>query len=130
MIDKKKVKLMTKMASYEQNKGKEDFRINDYNKKDYVSIQRLYTFLWVTVGFVCFVALAFLAGMDIWMNKMSFQRMLIAGGLLIIVYIVLLITYLVVASRTYKKKHQNARTRVKKYNHDLTRLLKMYMKEN
>lgn len=130
MIDKKKVKLMTRMASYEQNKGKEDLRINDYNRKDYVSIQCLYTFLWVTVGFVCFVALVLLAGMDTWMNKISFQAMLIVGVLLIIVYIVLLITYMAATSRTYKKKHQNARTRVKKYNHDLTRLLKMYMKEN
>lgn len=130
MIDKKKVKLMTRMASYEQNKGKEDFRINDYNKKDYVSIQRLYTFLWITIGYICLVALIFLAGMDSWLNRLSFQMILVIGIALVVIYIVLLTTYLINTSRVYKKKHQNARTRVKKYYHDLTRLLKMYVKEN
>ena len=38
MLDKEKVKLMTTLAFYEQNEGKEDFKINEYYRKDYVSL--------------------------------------------------------------------------------------------
>lgn len=130
MINEKKVKLMTRMASYEQNKGKEDFKINDYYRKDYVSLKRLYTFFWVTIGYVCVIGLVAMAGFEELMDKMSLQLIIAAGGVLIVGYIALLVFYIVVTNRVYNKKHQNARTRVKKYNHDLTRLLKIYEKEN
>ena len=38
-------------------------------------------------------------------------------------------TYAVVTSHVYNRNHRQARQRVKKYNHNLTRLLKMYEKE-
>ena len=44
-------------------------------------------------------------------------------------YFVLLILFLSLTSRIYNKKHQHARNRVKMYNHDLIKLLKMYEKE-
>ena len=130
MINEKKVKLMTRMASYEQNKGKEDFKINEYYRKDYVSIKRLYTFFWVTIGYVCVVALAGMSVFDKLMNEMSTSMFITMGGILAAGYIALLVFYIIITNRVYNKKHKNARTRVKKYNHDLTRLLKIYEKEN
>ena len=44
-------------------------------------------------------------------------------------YVVVLVSYIGIASHLYNKKHQEARQRVKRYNHILTRLLKMYEKE-
>ena len=35
MLDRSKVKLMTKLALYEQTQGKEDFKISEYYRKDY-----------------------------------------------------------------------------------------------
>ena len=130
MISEKKVKLMTRMASYEKNKGKEDFKINGYYRKDYVSIKRLYTFFWVTIGYVLALALVFMAGFDAWMDKMSMSLIIAAGSVVVAGYIALLIFYILITNRVYNRRHKDARTRVKKYNHDLTRLLKIYEKEN
>ena len=34
MLDERKVKLMTKLALYEETHGKEDFKISSYYRKD------------------------------------------------------------------------------------------------
>ena len=94
MLDERKVKLMTKLALYEETHGKEDFKISSYYRKDYASLHVIYAFLSVSVG-----------------------------------YVVVLVSYIGIASHLYNKKHQEARQRVKRYNHILTRLLKMYEKE-
>ena len=36
MLDERKVKLMTQLALYDQTQGKEDFKISEYYRKDYV----------------------------------------------------------------------------------------------
>ena len=38
MLDERKVKLMIKLALYEETHGKEDFKISSYYRKDYASL--------------------------------------------------------------------------------------------
>ena len=44
MLDKRKIRLMTRAAIYEKNYGEEDFKISSYYKKDYSSLNT-----WVTL---------------------------------------------------------------------------------
>ena len=125
MLDEKRVKLMTKLALYEETQGKDDFKVSEYYRKDYVGMHMICTFLWVTIGYVCLAGLLALAGMDAIISKMSVGFLIT----LMIVAFVLLILFLSLTSRIYNKKHQHARNRVKMYNHDLIKLLKMYEKE-
>lgn len=129
MLDEKKVKLMTRLAFYEQTQGKEDFKVSAYYRKDYASLHTICSIIWVTVGYICAVGLIFLAGMDIFLSSMSFGMMFLMLGILVLVYLFLLILYGVIASHIFNKKHRESRQRVKKYNHDLTRLLKLYERE-
>ena len=48
MLDEKRVKLMTKLALYEETQGKDDFKVSEYYRKDYVGMHMICTFLWVT----------------------------------------------------------------------------------
>ncbi len=130
MLDKRKVKLMTRMASYEQNEGKQDIKISAYYRKDYASLHTLFSVIWVTVGYVCLIALIALGSFDSLIERMSMGLMITLGIILTAGYLFVVIAYAIVANRIYNKKHKDARTRVKKYNHDIMRLLKMYEKEN
>lgn len=130
MIDVKKVKLMTRMASYENNKGKEDLKISAYYRKDYTSLHTLYSVIWVTIGYACLVLLMGICLFDKLMGSMSMGLFIALGAAVVIGYIAVVITYAVVTHVIYSKRHQGARMRVKKYNHDLARLLKIYEKEN
>ena len=129
MLDEKKVKLMTRLAFYEQTQGKEDFKVSAYYRKDYASLHTICSIIWVTVGYICAVGLIFLAGMDNFLSSISFGMMFLMLGILVLVYLFLLILYGVIASHIFNKKHRESRQRVKKYNHDLTRLLKLYERE-
>lgn len=130
MIDEKKVKLMTRMASYENNEGREDIKISAYYRKDYASIHMVYSILWVTIGYGCLAGLAGICLFDKLMDSLSMSTVMTLGIGAVAGYFVVVIVYAVVTRTMYSKKHQKARMRVKKYNHDLARLLKIYEKEN
>ena len=123
MLDERKVKLMTQLALYDQTQGKEDFKISEYYRKDYAGVHILYTVLWAVW------AIVMIAGLDTLMEKMSTALLITLVLAAVVGYVVVLVSYIGIASHLYNKKHQEARQRVKRYNHILTRLLKMYEKE-
>ena len=112
MLDERKIKLMTRMALYEQTKGVSDLKVSAYYRKDYVSIHRLYTLFWVTLGYVGLAALIFLGGFDSWMEKVSIQVIIFLAAAAVIGYLAVLIGYLIAVSVIYDRKHQAARMRV------------------
>ena len=129
MLDERKVKLMTKLALYEETYGKEDFKISAYYRKDYARLHVIYAFLSVSVGYVCLVALLLLAGVEDIMSNMSNGLILFLFLIILAGYVGVVIVYCGIASHIYNEKHKKARKRVKKYNHNLIQLLKMYEKE-
>ncbi len=58
MLDKKRIRLMVRMASYEKTNAKQDQKISSYYKKDYISLNTLITILWITIGYAIIVGLA------------------------------------------------------------------------
>ena len=50
MLNNRKVRLMTRLAIYEQTEGKEDVRISKYFRTDYVRLNVLKSIVAVTVG--------------------------------------------------------------------------------
>ena len=101
----------------------------EYYRKDYAGVHILYTVLWVTIGYIAAWAIAMIAGLDTLMEKMSTALLITLVLAAVVGYVVVLVSYIGIASHLYNKKHQEARQRVKRYNHILTRLLKMYEKE-
>ena len=57
MLDKRKIRLMIKMASYEKQGAEEDLKISSYYKKDYVSMNVWATAIWFTIGYAIVAAL-------------------------------------------------------------------------
>lgn len=83
----------------------------------------------MTVGYVCIVALALLAGMDNLMESMSNGLIIFLALIILAGYVGVVIVYCGLASHIFNEKHKKARKRVKQYNHNLIQLLKMYEKE-
>lgn len=130
MIDEKKVKLMTRMASYENNEGREDLKISAFYRKDYVSYHTVCSILWVTIGYGCLVLLIGISMFDKLLGSMSMGVLVTMAVAAVMGYFAVVVLYGVATYVIYNKRHQKARMRIKKYNHDLTRLLKIYEKEN
>lgn len=130
MLDQRKIELMTRLAFYEQTDGKKDFKVSEFYRKDYTSLHTICSVLWVTVGYLCVIGIVILMVLEDLLENMSNGVIVMLGGMILLGYVALIIIYAIITSHIYDEKHKEARQRVKKYNHDLTRLLRMYEKEN
>lgn len=126
MLDERKVKLMTRLAMYEETQGKEDFQISGYYKQDYIGMHIISSVIWVTIGYAALTALIVLASFSALMSSWSNSMVLMLGLILVVGYLGLLIIYGIISGSIYGKKYRDARMRVRRYNHNLLRLLKWY----
>ena len=101
MIDKRKVRLMTRAAIYEKRYGEEDIKITGYYQKDYSSLNTWITLIWVTAGFFLLAALMFLAGGESLIEGITVVKLLILAAIVLGLYLSLLIIYGIVAGSFY-----------------------------
>ena len=129
MVDKSRIKLMTKMACYDQKMSEEDSEIYGYFKKDYVSFKTLTTALWVTVAYTIITLLGILCYLDKIFNNLTFGKLAMIFVTIVAGYIVVLVGYCVCAHKFYKKKYTDSKKRLKKYYKQIVHLQRIYAKE-
>ena len=129
MLDKRKIRLMTKMAIYEKKYGEEDIKISGYYKKDYSSLNTWITLIWFSAGYLLAAALLVLCGADAILEGLTFLKLLVLIAIAAGAYFALLIIYGIGSGKFYRRKHTQAKQRVKKYYRDMSRLEKIYKKE-
>ena len=93
MLDKRKIRLMTRAAIYEKNYGEEDFKISSYYKKDYSSLNTWVTLIWITVGYGLAVAVLFLGWGEAAMEGITLAKLFVFAAVAIGAYVSLLIAY-------------------------------------
>ena len=129
MIDKSRIKLMTKMACYDQKVSEEDANIYGYFKKDYVGFKTLTTALWITIAYAIIIFAAVFCYIDKIINNLSVGKMMMIFVVVVAIYIVILVSYCIWAHKFYKKKYADSRKRIKRYYKQIVHLQRMYVKE-
>lgn len=129
MLNEKRLKLMTRMAIYENHDGKEDFKISEYYQKDYASLNTWKSIIWVTIGYAIIIGAILLIFLDKIFNVTTISGLLVIAGAIVTGYFMVIVITGIIAHDFYKKKHIEARKRVKRFNNNLTRLGRMYEKE-
>ena len=56
MINEEKIKIMTKLAMYEQGKGRKHLPVSRYYRSDYIGLALIKNFFLVTIGYCLIVA--------------------------------------------------------------------------
>lgn len=125
MLDKKKIRLMARMAAYDKKNARQDLKISSYYKKDYVSLNTLISILWITVGYIIAAMLYVLCNVEFLIENLTITKLLLMGAIAVGIYLILLIIYCVCASGFYSAKHHKAKMRAKRYYRDLARLSKV-----
>lgn len=125
MLDKRRIKLMARMSSYEKKHLNRDLKISTYYKKDYASLNTLITILWITAGYAIMAGLYALCNIDAILKDLDMMKLFLLVGIVVGGYLIVVIIYGVCASSFYKTKHNRAKQRVKKYYRDLSRLEKL-----
>lgn len=129
MIDPKKVRLMTKLAVYEEGPGKRDLKINCYSKKTYVNIKQIESMIAITVAYLLGLVLyCFGIYTDIISQGLKFPYKKYFFHALFF-YLLIIIIDFVCTRRYYAKVYEKMRKDIKQYDYNLYRLEKYIQKE-
>lgn len=129
MVNEERVKLMTKLAIYENTKGRKQLNISKYYKRDYVRYNMYKTAVTATIAFIALITLGVLINAEavlIRLNDLDFMNIAIKLG---IAYVVFVALYMLAARLVYSRRYEKVKPDVIQYNHDLKRLKEMYDRE-
>ncbi len=129
MIDPKKVRLMTKLAIYEEGPGRNDLKINCYSKRSYVNFKQLESIIAVTFAYILGILLyCFGIYTDIISRGLNFpyQKYILHAAIL---YILIIIIDFICTRRYYSRVYEKMKKDIKQYNHNLYCLQKYIQKQ-
>lgn len=129
MINEEKIKLMTKLALYEQGEGKKSIKSDKYYKKDYVGLMMINTAITVTIGYFMLVFLWFVYKINYFVENIVSMNVVNLGIKLLVVYIIILIAYLLIAYVVYSMKYLKQKDMNIEYGENLKQLYLEYKKE-
>lgn len=122
MLNEKRTILMTRLASYEQRKGKGNIKITQYFRSDYLILQILKTLFCTTVAYVLLVGLYVLYHFET-LTENLYQMDLFAFVREIIVwYGVFAVVSCVFTYIIYSYRYVKARKSLKEYMNNLKKL--------
>ena len=129
MLDERKVKLMTKLALYEHTQGKEDFKISEYYRKDYVSYEMIKAFVTSTISFGILFLCWIIYKMDGLTEFLEGKDLPGLGASIAIKYVVFVCIYQIIAFFVYNWRYKKATASVREYYYTLKKVEKLQEKE-
>jgi hypothetical protein len=125
MLNKEKIRWMTKASIYEKREGKTDLRRNEYFLGDYVRGHLLRNLIGITISYILIVGIYMLYKMeDIFTMAANLQIGVLLKEMLL-VYLIFVIIYTGIGIILYTWRYQMSRKRLKKY-YRMLRLIDKY----
>ena len=125
MLNEEKVIAMTRMASYEEGKGKEHLRICSYFRSDYIGAAILKAAGAVTITFVFVIALYIYYNFEDFMENIYQMDMIGLFKTFGKYYLISLIVYVVISYLVAFIKYFIARRNIRKYKNNLKMIRKL-----
>lgn len=129
MLNEERIRLMTRMAAFEQGEGQENLKMSQYYRKDYVGIQMIKTFICSTAAFGILFLLQIFYEMDAWIEEFYRMDLMQLGLSVFIKYIIFTLAYQVIAYVVYSLRYKKGHRSVRQYQARLKKVMKSYEKE-
>lgn len=130
MLNEERIRLMTKMASYEANEGKRNVSIGSYFRGDYIGLQVIKSIISGTIGFFIVFGMFILYDFEVFMADIYKMDLLDFGKNVVIAYLVFIVLYAAASYGVYTYRYTKARKSLKRYYNNLKKLAYLYDKEN
>ncbi|MCI9032709.1 MAG: hypothetical protein HFJ08_01390 [Lachnospiraceae bacterium] len=129
MLNEERIRLMTKMASYEANEGKKNVSIGSYFRGDYIGLQVIKSVISGTIGF--FIIFAVYLGYDLetFMTEIYKMDLFLFGKNVVIAYLIFVGVYAIISYAVYTYRYTKAKKSLKLYYNNLKKLSYLYEKE-
>lgn len=129
MINEEKVKIMTKIAMYEQGKGRRYLPVSKYYRSDYIGLALIKNFFLVTIVYALAIAAVAVYFGEYLMENIHKMNLVSMGIYIIVGYAVVLVVYSVLTYIQYSVRYYKAKKSVREYYSQLTELSKIYVRE-
>ncbi len=129
MLNEEKVILMTKLASYEETEGKQNEKIGNYFRGDYLTVEVLKSLLYGTIAFALGFGLYILYDFDVFMEDIYRLDIFTFAQNILAYYVIALIAYAVITFLVYSFRYTGTRKKLKRYYHNLKKLSMLYQKK-
>lgn len=130
MLNNRKVRLMSRLAMYEQKEGREDVRLSKYFRTDYVRLNVLRTVVSVTFGYLLILLLLVVYHSEYLIQEavtLDYKGILLRY---VGIYVIILVVYVSLAMIGYMLKYRMSRKKLAKYFRMLRRLRSLYREED
>ena len=129
MINEEKVRLMTQLEIYETTKGKKQFNIIKYYKRDYIRYHMFRTAVAATFAFLIIAGIYVFLNLAEILDSLNQIDYLDVAKKVGIMYVIFLAFYLLVAWLVYAIRYNKVKPDIINYSRNLKRLQKIYEKE-
>lgn len=126
MLNQDKVRIMTRLAIYEQGKGKEELEINKYYKNDYIRLQVIKSFVASTLGSLLIAVIIILYQSEYLILNATKLNFVEIGKATLLIYIGVSIFYFIITTTSASFKYSKTRKSLRKYNYLLRKLESIY----
>jgi Ca2+/Na+ antiporter len=127
MISEDKIKIMTKVAIYEESsQGQRDLEISQFEQNQYINVEMISSFMLNTVAFFLVIGLFLLLMLDkvlVFVERHGYHRY---AFLLLIIYLLFIILQMAYTQVHAKKRYDEAIPRLQEYRKNLNKLYYMY----
>ncbi len=129
MLNNRKIRMMTKLAVYENKEGREDIHLSKYYKTDYVRYHVLKSILCATVGYLLLLVTIFLYKSEYIIKKAVTLDYKSIGMYILGIYIIIITMYGLGSIVGYTMKYDASRKKLARYFKLLKRLNNIYKEE-
>ena len=126
MLDEKRIKLMTRLAAYEESEGKEMIPIGGYFRSDYICFNVVKTIISATVSFGLIFGLYIYYNTEALLQDIYKLDLIEMGRGLLLYYLVFVGIYALIGYIVYSIRYDRAKKSLQRYQNALKSLSKMY----
>lgn len=126
MLNEEKVILMTRLASYEADEGKQNMAVGKYFRSDYIRMQTIKSIVYATLAFVILAALVVLMDLETFMGDIYQMDLIQYAKEVLLWYVIFVVVYGVISFIVYTIRYRRARKHLKVYFNNLKKLSEVY----
>lgn len=130
MLNEERIKLMTKMAAYEENEGRKNMATGSYFRGDYIEMQILKSIFSATVAYLVLFAMFIYYDFEMFMQNIYKMDLIEFGKNTLLYYFIFVVSYAVISYIVYSYRYSKAKKSLKRYFYNLKQLAALYDLEN
>ncbi len=126
MLNEERIKLMTRMASYEEHEGRENMAIGNYFRSDYIGLQVMKAVISATLTFAIVLGVIVFYHFETVMKEVYQVDLLEMGRKLLLAYVIFTGIYTLICYLVFSYRFSRAKKSLKKYYSHLQELAELY----